>query len=108
MSNSISGKQHYADDTTIKYDQDKAWSQNAPGAQEAEGDIQPPTPTWENNIQGLGEQLQNKNYVCKRCPTWSSNMSLLSKLHAKDVEEGTCSERNTRQDQVTMERLHSS
>ena len=32
---------------------------------------------------------------------------LAVKLHAKGVEDGTCSNRNPRQDQVTMGKAHS-
>ena len=106
----------------------KAWPPNTPGPQEAEGDIQQQTPTPENNTQGLGEQMQNSNEVTQRCPQISFHQpqnitsmrytgyntmhmvfkgELAVKLHSKDVEVGTSTDRNLKQDQVTLGRAHS-
>ena len=60
--------QHYIDDTTTRNtDQDKAWPPNTPEAQEAEGNIQQLTPIPENNVQGIGEQMQISNKVTQSC-----------------------------------------
>ena len=42
---------------TRNFDKGKTWTPNARGAEEAVGDSQQLTPTQENNILGLGEQL---------------------------------------------------
>ena len=54
--------QHAVDDTTTRS------SDSNSGIREAEGDIQQLSPTLENNIQGLREQIYNSNDVTGMCP----------------------------------------
>ena len=61
-------QQHDIKDTTRNSDNGKAKPLNAPGAQEAEDDIQQLTHALENNTQGLREQMYNSNEVTQRCP----------------------------------------
>ena len=107
-------QQDVDDTTTIISYQDKAWPPNAPGAREAEYDIQRQTPTPENNTQGLGEPMHNSNEAAQRCPQRHASPTskyhfferhemvfkceLAVKLHAKNVEVGTSSNGNHRQD----------
>ena len=91
---------------TRNSDRDNAWPPNTLGAQEAEGHDQQLTPTLENNNPGLGEQMQNSNEVAYRCP--QIYISPTSKYQRMDVKVGASSNRNPRQDQVTMRRAQSS
>ena len=69
MIRTYTGLQHDVDDrTTRKSDQGTPWPPNTPGGREAEDDILQQTPTPENNIQGLGEQMQSSNEATQRCP----------------------------------------
>ena len=62
--------QHDVDGTTKKKsDRGKAWLPNTSGAREAEDDIQQQTPTPEDNIQGLGEQIHSSNEATDRSVT---------------------------------------
>ena len=101
---------------TRNSDRDKAWSPNTPDVQEAEGDIQQLTP--ENNTKGFGEQTENSNEVTQVSNSLRDTgnntthigfeCELAVELRALDVEVGTSSDRNPRQDHVTMGRAHSS
>ena len=67
------------DDTTTRNSyREKAWPPNAPGAQEAEGDIQQLTPTPENNTQGLGVCKTMERLVKGRLITHLEMKNLIS------------------------------
>ena len=94
----------------------QSWPLNTPGDQEAEDDIQQLTLTPESNTQELREQMQNSKEATQRCQRYTfhqsqnTNYSLTHtgnntthmvfegevavKLHAKDVEVATNSDKN--------------
>ena len=110
-------------------DRGKTWPPNTPGAREAKGDIQQLTPIPKNNTQGFWEQMHNSNdrsntKVSTNEPLINLNIPILWEMLEKYHKHGlrirpSCqtsrqgcrgldnADRNPRQDQVTMWRVHS-
>ena len=121
-------QQHDVDDTTTrKSDQDKAWPPNTPGSREAEDDIRSRPlhrktilKDWENKCivatkqhrgvhKDMLHQPQNTNSL-RDTRDNTAHMVFEGKpavkLHAKNINVETSANGNSRQDQVTMGRVH--